>query len=52
MLNDLQSHRITSSMEFSTITAILQAAGIIRSISFTRTERVTQRKTGYTSMMK
>ena len=52
MLNDGQSHRITSSMECSTITANLQAAGIIRSMSFTRTETATQGKFGCTSIMK
>ena len=52
MLNNPQSHHITSSMECSTITAILQAAGTIRSMSFTWTETATQGKIGCTSMMK
>ena len=46
ILNDGQSHRITSSMECSTITGNLQAAGTIRSTFFARTETATQGKIG------
>ena len=52
MLNNRQSHRITSSMECCTITANLQAAGTIRSTFFARTETVTWGKIGCTSTMK
>jgi hypothetical protein len=52
ILNDRQSHRITSSMECCTITGNLQAAGTIRLTSFARTETATQGKIGCTSIMK
>jgi hypothetical protein len=52
MLHDRQSHRITSSMECSTITANLQAAGTIRSTFFARTETAAQKNIGCTSIMK
>ena len=52
ILNDGQSHRITSSMECCTITANLQAVGTIRLTFFARTETATQGKIGYTSITK
>jgi hypothetical protein len=52
VLNDPRNHRVTSCMEYSTITASLQAAGTIQLMFFARTETETQGRFGCTSMMK
>jgi hypothetical protein len=52
MLKDPQSHRITSSMEYSTITANLQAADTLRLMSSAREKTATLEKFGCTSMMR